>query len=205
MARKIIVAGNFPGPSKRFIAFATKVANGLKGNNNFASPPVTAAALLVLIAALVAADEAVDNKVPGAVADRQAKRAKVEAALQLDEAYVQTIVQAASPEDGANMLESSGYPAKKPSSFAKAGYAVTKGGVEGSALIRIKTIGRHGTIMYCHQFSLDGKVWVDVPPTLEASVTVPGLPLGQQVSFRFRTLIKGAYGDWSQTLLYLVH
>ena len=44
-----------------------------------------------------------------------------------------------------------------------------------------------------------------MPPTLDTAITITGLPVGKTVLFRYRTLIKGAYSDYSQTLSYFVH
>jgi hypothetical protein len=206
MAHKLIVTAKFPGNTKKFIVYANNVVTCLTGNTYFPSPPVTLAALQALIPPLVAADESVDKRTLGAKAARTALRSKVEKALRLCEAYVTSIVQEASLEDGAQMLATSGFQAKDDSVHAKAAYAVKKGPDNGSANVTVKALGRHGTVMYCHQYSLDaGKTWVDVPPTVDVAITLPALPLGQPVVLRFRTLIKGLYGDWSQMLNYLVH
>jgi hypothetical protein len=71
---------------------------------------------------------------------------------------------------------------------------------------RARDVGRHGSLQYCHAHSLDGgTTWIDHPPTTDTALAISGLPVGTWVSFRFRTLKKGAYGDWSQVLKSLIH
>jgi hypothetical protein len=78
--------------------------------------------------------------------------------------------------------------------------------LSGSVEIDLKAVGRHGTVQYCHSYSINaGTTWVDWPPTLETKVIITGLPVGVVVSFKWRTLIKGTYGNWSQVLTLPVH
>jgi hypothetical protein len=203
---KLIIVSNFPGNQQAFIVFATNVVTCFTGNVHYPNPPVALATLTSLIAALVAAEGLVATKVKDAAKARDSARAKVEAALTQLEAYATTVVEQAAPADAPAILASSGFSAKKPSKHTKDAYSVDRGDTAGSAVIDLKTLGKHGKVQYCHQYSINGgTTWVDLPPTLDAATTVTGLPLGQNVLFRFRTLIKGVYGDWSQTFTFFVH
>ena len=206
MPRKIVIVSNFPPNHREFIVFARHVVTCLTGNPRFSHPPVPLADLTALIDALEAAEILVETKVAGAADDRDAKRTAVEVALRQGEAYVESVAQQIPPQDVESAVTSSGFSLKKRSTHSKPDYEIKRGNVEGSADIRVRARGRAGTVMYRHQYSLDsGKTWVDLTPTVETSMDVTGLPLGQLVSFRFRTLVKGAYSDWSQVLTYLVH
>ncbi len=72
--------------------------------------------------------------------------------------------------------------------------------------IDVKALGRHGTVQYCHSYSINGgTTWVDWPPTLDTKLTITGLPVGVAVEFKWRSLIKGVYGNPSQILTVTVH
>jgi hypothetical protein len=118
--------------------------------------------------------------------------------------YVQTQCDATSPEEAASIAAGSGYATTKQVVHNKAAYAVTRGNTAGSVRVAVKRVGRG--VQYCHEYSVDnGKTWTAMPPTLECALLISGLPVGQTVMFRFRTLIKGVYGDFSQVLSFLVH
>lgn len=201
--RKPIVVSNAPGPDDQFVPFAQKIATGLTNNAKFGNPPVSSAALTVLIEDMV---PLVGKKGPGVATLRKEKRQKVEAALKLNEAYVESVVVTLPPDEIAAAIQSTGYSEKKIAARTKQKFSVKRGKVEGSIVATVKAVGRHGSVQYCHAYSLDGgKTWVELPPIIDTSITIPGLPLATSASFRFRTLVKGAYGDWSQTLSLLIH
>lgn len=206
MARKIIVVANFPVKNEGFIAYAQNVVTCWTGNALFPNPPVTLAAVTALINSLISAQALALKKGVGAATARNTARAKVEAALRQLEAYAEGIVVQMAPEDGAAALATTGFPSKKPSKHTKAPYSVLAGTLAGTAEIDLKAQAKTGKVMYCHQYSLDaGKTWLDWPPTVEVKTTVTGLPSGLTVLFRYRTLIKGVYGNWSQTMSVPVH
>jgi len=75
----------------------------------------------------------------------------------------------------------------------------------------ITSTGGEGQIAACRPEGVwtpyplnNGQTWVELPPTLDAQITVPGLPVGTTVLFRWRTLLDGVYGDWSPSLPYQV-
>jgi hypothetical protein len=82
------------------------------------------------------------------------------------------------PEDAKAALATLGFHQKKAGTRVKQASAVDWGELSGSADIDLKAVGRHGTVQYCHQFSVNGGT---------------------------STLIKGAYGNWSQILTLPVH
>jgi hypothetical protein len=205
MPRKIVVKSDFPRNQAKFIAFAENVAVCLTGNTTFPAPPVTPAALTALIAILSAAEALANKRGAGAATARDTAREHVETGLRQDEAYVEAIIATMALLDARAALATSGFLEKKASTYAKGPYSVDDGKLSGSADIDVKALGRHGTVQYCHQSSLTGSApWVDYPPTIETKFTITGLPVGTVVSFRYRPLVKGAYGNWSQTLTLLI-
>jgi hypothetical protein len=198
MARSVIVAGNFPANDAKFATFGRNVEQKLTGNARYPAPPVPPPTLGALLDAF---QTTIDKRGPGTASARKEARSKVETALRQNATYVESGAAGLSPEDATSAIEGAGYSVKKKGKYDKPAYAIVRGKVEGSVLAKVKAQGRHGTIQYCHGHSLDGgTTWIDHPPTIDTSLAISGLPAGTSVSFRFRTLKKGAYGDWSQVL-----
>jgi hypothetical protein len=205
MANKVILVEDYPGNVQKFIVFAQNVITCWTGNSTFTTPPVTLASVTILINLLVTSAGIATNKTHPAVTDRNNKRAKVETALGLMLGYAQSILDSLSYEDGVAAAASSGFKSKKVSVRTKQAYAITRAENAGNADIDLKALGRHGTVMYFHQYMLAGTTtWVDVIPTLDTKASVTGLPIGTVVQFRFRTLVKGVYSDWSAPRSYTV-
>jgi len=205
---KAYVASNFPRPHKKFSPLVWHIIACLTNNSTFPKLPVTIQDLTDEATAYDEAAAAADKKTKGAAQDRDGKRADLEGNLHLVEAYVQRVISKLPPDAAPAAILSSGFGQKKDAARSKDPYAVkrTKKQNQGDVTLDVKSLGRHGTVMYCHQYSLNnGQTWVDCIPTDTTKLVITGLPVGTTVSFRFRTLIKRVYGDWSQTLTYPVH
>ncbi len=205
MPRKFIIAANFPKKHPAFIAYALALVAAWTGNDAVPIPPVTVAAALLLVNALVAAQALAVKGGAGTATARNTARDHVEAAFRQWETYAEGLLGVMAPADAAAALTTLGFSQKKPGTHAKQEYEVTWGTLSGSVDIDVKSVGRHGTVQYCHQYSVNGTTWADWAPTLDTKLTITGLPVGVLVSFRWRTLIKGVYGNPSQTLTLLVH
>ena len=82
-------------------------------------------------------------------------------------------------------------------------FNATQGPVSGSAKITAVVAARRAS--YEWQYSTDGgKTWIAAPGTLKASTTVPGLPVGTAVQFRYRALTRAGESDWSQAVVLVV-
>jgi hypothetical protein len=205
MAKSIVTKADFPTKQQAFISFAQNVSVCLTGNTTFPNLPVTLAILNALIATLVTAQALADKRGEGAATARNTARTHVETALLQNLAYVRAIIAQMPPADAQAALAGSGYLGKKASTYAKPDYSVDDGELSGTAEANVKAAGRHGSLQYCHQSSLTGTApWVDYPPTLDTKFLMTGFPVGTVVSFRYRILKKGVYGNWSQILTLLV-
>ena len=205
---KAYVASNFPRPHKKFRPFVWQVLACLTNNATFNNLPITLQVLTDEATAYDKADEAADKRTKGAAQDRNEKRSDLEGDLRLVEAYVQRVIAKLPPDAAPAAILSSGFGQKKAVVRTKDAYSVTrtKKQIMGDVTAYVRSLGRHGTVMYCHQYSLNnGQTWIECIPTDDTKLVITGLPIGTTVSFRFRTLIKRVYGDWSQTLTYLVH
>ena len=98
-----------------------------------------------------------------------------------------------------------GFSPYKHGKYQKGACSVSYGGNEGSVGADVKALGRHGDVQYCHQHSIDGGVTcVDHPPTVNTRLVITGLPVAVKAQFRFRTLIAGVYGGWSDIKTFVV-
>jgi hypothetical protein len=206
MPRKFVIAALFPAKDAEFVPYAQGVVAAWTGNTIVPTPPVTVVAVGALVVTLVAAQAAAVKRGAGTAAIRDTARNKVELAFRQWETYAEGILAEMAPADATAALATLGFHQKQVGSHTKQAYMVEWGELAGSADIDLKSIGRHGTVQYCHQYMLAGTTtWIDWPPTLDTKVTITGLPVGTVVSFRWRSLIKGEYGNWSQTLTLLIH
>ncbi len=202
MARSVVVTGKFPANDAKFATFGRNVAKKLTGNTRYPAPPVSAQDLGTLLDAF---EPTIGKRGPGTASARLEARGKVETALRQNASYVESGAATLSPEDAVSAIEGAGYSVKLKGKYDKPAYAIVRGQVEGSVQARIRALGRHGSLQYCHAHSLDGgTTWIDHPPITETTLAISGLVVGTWVSFRFRTLKKGAYGDWSQVLKILI-
>jgi hypothetical protein len=203
MSRSIVLSGNFPRNNDKFLVFSKDVATKEQGNPLLTNAPVQPSDLQKLISDF---EDTVGKKGPGWAEKRKAAREKVEVALRQNEAFTEAALAKLAPADIPAAAEGSGFAEKKRGKRNKPGLAVLRGKVQGDAICEIKALGRHGTIQYCIAYSVDGGVtWIDMAPTIDVAMTFHNLPVAKTVLFRFRTLIKGVYGDWSHNEPFLVH
>jgi hypothetical protein len=199
-----VISRTFPTNTKTFIGYTQHAVTCQTNNPSLPHLPVSAATLTTQINAVIALDVVPAQRTPATTKARKAAIATVQGSHRQNISYVQTQCDATSPEDAASIAAGSGYPINKPRSRTKAAYAATRGVNEGSVRLRIKSLGRG--VQYCEEYSVDsGKTWTATPPSVATSMVISGLPVGQTAMFRFRTLIKGVYGDYSQVLSFLVH
>ncbi len=206
MARRFVIAALFPEKHPEFIAYAQALITCWTGNTIVPSPPVSISAATALLTTLTGAQALALKKGAGAATARNTARGHVEVAFRQWEAYAEGILSALSPEDAASALTTLGFHQKHAGKSPKQAYTVVPGKLAGTMNIDVKALGRHGTVQYCHSYSINGgTTWVDWPPTLDTKLTITGLPVGVAVQFKWRSLIKGVYGNPSQTLTVTVH
>src|ERR1700733_9192981 len=151
MSIKVIIVRNFPIKDMPFLLFGRNVIICLTNNSYFPNLPVAAAALTPLGDGYESAILAAKKGGGGTVEARKQKRFLFQQALILDEGYVAAQIALAPPEQQAAMQASSGFPAKKPSTYTKQAYTVENVLPTGNAEVDVKAQGRHGTGMYAHQ------------------------------------------------------
>ncbi len=205
MPRTFMLATLIPEKIEQFIPFMQDSI--VKQTNNPLLPalPIAPANLTALLNDVIAKAALVRQGVRGAKTAREASRTKVENGYRQNEGYAEAVIAELPPEQQEAAAESCGFSVYKHGKSQKAAYAASYGGAEGSVALDVKSLGRHGDVQYCHQHSVDGGVtWVDHPPTVKTRLVVTGLPVGVKAQFRFRTLIDGAYGGWSDVKTFVV-
>lgn len=200
----IWVLTDFPKNAGKFAKFSKNVATCLTGNAALASPPVDGITLAAQANAVVAADVPRQQRSEVTLAARASAVAVLARSLRQDAAYVQATCDALPLDQARKVAVNSGFDFTEPTAHAKLPYAIRRGGASGKVRVIVKLVG--WGVMFCHAYSVDGgKTWVELPPTLAALTPISGLPVGTTVCFRYRTLIKGTYGDWSQIQAFLIY
>jgi hypothetical protein len=134
---------------------------------------------------------------------RNDKRTVLVSLLQQLRGTVQAVADA-TPENGAAIIESSGFAVRKVAARGKRPFAATQGKLSGTANVTAVSAGVRAS--YEWEYSVDGaKTWVAAPGTIQGKTTIGGLPVGTAVQFRYRAITpKGGQGDWSQAVQLLV-
>jgi hypothetical protein len=205
MPRKFVIAAKFPKKDPAFITYTEAIILAWTGNTVVPNPPVTIPAMTALYNVLTAAQALAVKRGAGAATARNTAREHVEVALRQWESYAEGLLAAMAPADAVAALATLGFFQKKAGVHTKQDQAIEEGKLTGEGELNLKAVGRHGTVQYCVQYSINGGVaWLDWPPSLETKIVITGLPVGVVVWFQWRTLIKGVYGNWSQTLKMLI-
>ncbi len=194
MTKHAIATLKLPRVIALLIALAKAILQALTANKaTFPSPTPSLVQFSTDIDALDAAEIATKTKTKGMVAIRDEKGKVVIADLHQLVAYVQQIANL-TPDQAASIIESAGMSVRKTGSRSKPDIAV-KTATSGAAHVVVKaTPGSHSNEW---QYSLDGKTWVNAPPSTQAKTTIGNLPSGVLVYFRHRPVTKTGPGDWS--------
>jgi hypothetical protein len=119
-------------------------------------------------------------------------------------AFVQSMADAATPEQAALIIATALFDMRKRPTRAPKGEIEAKHGpTSGTARVQIAAIAK--ALMYFIETSSDGKSWVKAVDTQKVIAIVTGLTPGQTCYFRFRAFVRGSgYTDYSQTVNLLV-
>jgi hypothetical protein len=198
-----IAALRLPTKVAALINYAQAIAKALTGNPHFPNPTPTIAALIAATAALVAAENAALTRAKGAVVQRNAARKSLVQLLQLLRANVQSAADS-DPDNALTIIESAGIDVRKPTVRKPRVFAATQAAISGSAKLVAPSSGPRSS--YEWEISSDGgKTWVPAPPSIQARTTLPGLPTGTTVQFRYRAITpKAGAGNWSAPVSLLV-
>jgi hypothetical protein len=198
-----IASLNLPTKVLALINLAQAIGKALTNNPHIPNPVPTPSALATAVAALVAAENNALTRVKGAVVQRNAAKKGLVQQLQLLKANVQSIADA-DPDNALTIIESAGITVRKPAVRKPRVFAVTSGATSGTAKLVAASAGPRTS--YEWEYSADGgKTWLAASPSIQAKTTVPGLPSGTMVQFRYRAVTpKAGAADWSAPVSLLV-
>jgi hypothetical protein len=200
--QKSYVSLKLPSVVAALIVYVQGILAAMTSNPHFPSPAPALTAIAAALAALQQAEVAAQARTKGAVVVRNDKKGALVTLLQQLRAYVQATADA-DVENGAAIIQSSGFPVRKMPVRKPRVAAVEPGAMSGSVEVLAPTAARRAA--YEWQYSVDGgKTWVEASPSLQAKQTVVGLPVGTSVQFRYRAVVKTGPLDWSQPLALLV-
>jgi hypothetical protein len=194
-----------PRSDDAFVTFLYGIVNGLNGNQTFATPTPTAAALKTAADGLAQANAKAEKGGTAEVSERRSQRKAAEGLVDQLVGYVRTTIraQAGDAATAAAMIHSVGLSVGKRSTAKKPPLAAKYGKVSGAVLLVALAVAKGA--MYWYEYSLDQKSWVSVPQIMKASVTITGLTPGQVYYFRFKAQARKGMGDYSQIVSLLVH
>jgi hypothetical protein len=140
----------------------------------------------------------------GAATLRDAKKRTVKEDLDHLCDYVQSVAQAApSPAAAAALIESAFMSVKKVPKRSIPEIAARNAGVSGKVLLAAKAVAREAT--YSWEYSVDQTKWTPMRDTMHARTEVAGLTSACTYYFRFRSLTRAGWRDYSQVVSLLVH
>jgi hypothetical protein len=125
--------------------------------------------------------------------------------------YIQSIADAGNPDEGISTLHAGGVEVAAFAQHDKAILAVTAGPVSGAVVLVANASALLGgnyrrKHFFVWEYTTDGKTFLGIPSTTEATTTLAGLTPLTTVGFRVAvTTAKGVTGAWSQVVNALIH
>jgi hypothetical protein len=184
-----------------FVKECRTVVIKMTGNPYFPSPYLDLSLVTDHIDTLEEAEQAAHHGPKGSVANRDVARLVVRGDMRQLTSFVQLVADADITHARA-IIESAGMYVAKSAIRAKPNLAARYGGAPGLVDLVAKAIKSQGS--YQWQMSSGGEDWTDLPPTVEASTSVAGLTPVTVCSFRFRTLTRAGFSDWSTAVSIIV-
>ena len=168
----------------------------------FVSPNPPIATMNSLIAAAEVSQTSVLTRAVGMVAIRDAKVRELTDSLHTCRGYVEGVANL-DPSTATATVQLAGFQVRKPAARQnKPDLEARQGAVSGTVLLIAKATGPRSSYMW--QWSLDQKVWTDLPPTLVARTSMVNLAVPVMHFFRFRSLTRAGLADWSQVVSILL-
>lgn len=189
-------------------SFIAKVQNIVLEITNhstiFVTPAPPLATVTGDIAALEAAESLALTRAHGTAAARNLKYDVVVNDIRALQRYVQDLADMADSEaEAIAVIQASGFNLKVNGVHVKPDLEVKNGTVSGTVKLIAKAAANRASYNW-QQSTNNQATWTDLPPTLQAKTTVSGLTVGARVFFRFRPVIKGGAGNWSQSVWIII-
>jgi hypothetical protein len=168
-------------------------------------------ALLALIQAAEAAQDAVGTHTTGLADTRTVALKAMIAGLKLEQAYVNSLCATATPEEATAIITSAGMKIAKNTTYVKLPLSgklqVGTGAITLHANAKLLRAGSKKAVVYNWRGSANnGATWVQYNPTGISHITITGLTLLTQYIFEVSiTIGDGAPSAWGQAYTILVH
>jgi hypothetical protein len=199
---RILVALHLPESPSKLLHAAQAIVNAMTGNAWFPSPTPALALVAAAITQLAAAQAETFTKGVTTFAVRDKMLTDLVKLLHALKAYVQGIADD-DPDHAVELIESAAMSVKQTGSYAKPPFVLAPGPMAGSVALKVRSAGDN--VGYQWQQSADGGVtWAFEEPSLKAETVIHGLPSGTTVWFRWRPVLAGGPGEWSEPLSILV-
>jgi len=197
-----LVSLQLPRPVPKLVPYAQAVVAAMTNNPHFPTPLPALADVSAAITALQTAETSALSRLKGTVVVRNDRRASLVTLMQELRNYVQKTADA-DPENGAAIIQSSGFPVRKTPVPPPRVFSAKPGAVSGSVVVTAALAAKRAS--YEWQYSTDGgKTWIEAAPSLRARTTISNLPVASSVQLRYRPVTKAGPGDWSQPLAVVV-
>jgi hypothetical protein len=117
--------------------------------------------------------------------------------------YVQTLADNAIDEHTAiAIINASGFDLRNKGVRVQPNFSVVNGDVSGTVILKAKSSGNRAA--YEWRRSPNNATWTELPPTLQAKVSVDGLTPATIMYFQYRTILKDGATSWSQSVSIVV-
>jgi hypothetical protein len=191
------------------LALLMGIYNKMLANQSlYASPPITLAQFLAQLNAFSAAIQEVKDKSPLGTSHRATTRTTALTSAGLLVMFVQSLADAATPEQAVLLIESAGMKVAGVSTYVRPLMKLKLNGVSGEVVIKVaagQLSKSQRAKTYAWSYSLDGKTWIMATSTPIASTTITGLPPLTVVGFRVMVSDSRTVGEWSQVTSIFVH
>jgi len=199
---RVFVALKTPATVYGVLDQARTIVTEIEANPSiFTTPNPPLAILKTAITALDTAQTATLSRAAGTVQARDQKVYDLVALLHTAAAYVEDLANV-DPTKAPTVIHAAGMAVRKAAVRTKQDLAVTQGAVSSSVILVAKAAGKRAS--YEWQYSLDQKVWTDLPATLQAHTSASSLAVGVMHHFRARAISKAGAGEWTQVVSMIV-
>ncbi len=141
------------------------------------------------------------ERIPDAIATRDARRAALVTLLQSLRMHVQVVADGRAP-GGAAIIESASMAVKRIADRPPRIFAAFAGLASGTVKLIAPTAGARAS--YNWQYSLDGETWIELASTLQATTTVTGQVPGTVLRLRYRSVTRTGETEWSAPITFTV-
>jgi hypothetical protein len=199
---KVQVALRRPTAVPQLISLGRVIVRAMSGNAWFPAPIPSLAAVQAAINTLDRTETAASSGTRGLKQARNEARTVLVGLLNRLKANVQGVADE-NPDFAVAIIESAGMSVATRRLSPKPALAIRRGRVSGSVHLVAKAVAKDAS--YEWQMSKDGgATWLDLPKTLQAKTTVPGLKPAGTPLFRLRAVTRRGVGDWSDPVSYVV-